>query len=229
MRLFLTQILLFAFFSGIVVTPDTARAGWPWEKKQDHGMEKYSPEWWEYAASLPVGSRQHYRKGKLWPPRPRPTGPQQPYSHQYHAAHYWPTPYSEHDCSIVKVFEEAQISQGWKNATTLYSYHFDPETQELSKSGREHLIWILNNAHHARRAAFVQATTDKRVNDLRLASVHGALQEYVGHPDALPVTLEVNTQLFRPAHEVDTYQKAWIEGMIDPHIPYSVEGGGSGE
>lgn len=224
----LLHILLFAFFSGIVVSPDTARAGWPWEKKTDQGMKKYSPEWWSYASSLPVGSRQNYRKGKLWPPQPRPTDPQQPYSHQFHAAHFWPHPYNEQDQCIVRVFEEAQIAQGWKKATTLYDYHFDPETQQLTRSGRQQLLWIIQHAHEHRRITYVQLSTERHVNEARLASVKQSLMDMVGNTDSMTVLLDATSPVFRPAHEVDLYQKAWVEGMIPPHIPYSVDGNSSG-
>lgn len=222
------QILLFAFFSGIIVSPDTARAGWPWQKKTDHGMQKYSPEWWSFTGSLPVGSRQLYRKGKLWPPQPRPTVPQQTYGQQFHASNFWPYPYNEQDRCIVRIFEEAQVAEGWKKSTTLYDYHFDPESQELNRAGRQQLLWILQHAHEHRRAAYVQASTEKRINDIRLASVNESLVEFVGSPETLPVMLDITSPVFRPAHEVDLYQKAWIEGMIPPHIPYSVEGNSSG-
>ena len=192
-------------------------------------MKKYSPVWWSYTRSLPVGSRQHYRKGKLWPPEPRPTEPQQPYSHQFHAAHYWPHPYNKQDECIVRIFEEAQIAQGWKNATTLYDYHFDPESHELTKSGRQHVLWILEHAYPERRMAFVQASTERQINDRRLASVNGFVHEIVGHEQGLSVVLQVTSPVFRPAHEVDLYQKAWVEGMISPHIPYSVDGNSSGD
>ncbi len=223
MRTTALQILLFAFFSGVALTPDTTRAGWPWDPCETTGLKKNSPEWWDYASSLPVGSRQNYRKGKLWPPFPRPTVPQQPYIHQYHAAIYWPHPYNKQDECIVRVFEEAQIAEGWKNATTLYNYHFDPHTQQLTKSGQEHLLWILQHAHEQRRVAYVQASTEKSINDLRLASVNNSVEELLGHTDSLSVMLHVTSPVFRPAREVDTYQKAWLEGMAAPHIPYSAE------
>jgi len=230
MRLGLPQILLFAFFSGLVLTPDSARAGWPWEKKEEAGMEKYSPEWWSYTGSLPVGSRQKYRYGKMWPNRPRPTERQQTFMQQFHAAHFWPTPYNHLDRSIVEVYQEAQIAEGWKNATTLYEYHFDAETHQLTKSGREHCLWIMQNAPAQRRMAFVQASTEKYINELRLASVNNFVTEITGPEPSMAVMLNMTAPIGRPAVEVENYQRVWLENLESPHIPYSVDGGGgSGE
>ncbi|TWT61130.1 hypothetical protein [Rubinisphaera italica] len=226
MRLILSQILLFAFFSGIVLCPDTAKAGWPWAKKQDCGMEKYSPEWWAYTGSLPVGSRQFYRFGKMWPPRPRPTDPQQTFMQQYHSAHFWPTPYNEMDRNYINTIQEAQVSKGWKNATTLYDYHFNSETHELTKSGREHLLWIMQSAVSHRRAAYVQASTEKYINEQRLASVNNYVNELAGPACSMAVMLDVTSPMSRPAVEVENYQRVWLENMESPHIPYSLEGSG---
>jgi len=229
MRLVLSQILLFAFFSGIVVTPNSAKAAWPWSKSTEAGMEKYSPEWWAYTSSLPVGSRQKYRFGKQWPNRPRPVEPQQPFMQQFHASHFWPTPYNHIDRNIVEVFDEAHISKGWKNATTLYEYHFDPVTNQLNKSGRVHLLWIMNTAAPNRRSAYVQASTEKYINDQRLASVSNYISETAGPAAHLPVMLDARAPVTRPAVEVQRYNQMRLENLESPRIPYNVEASGGGE
>ncbi len=226
MRLSCVTILLFAFFSGMIVVPQSAQAGWPWRKKTVNGMQKYSPQWWEYTGSLPVGSRQVYRHGKLWPPRPRPTDPQQTFAQQFHAAHFWPTPYVENDRNIVKVFEAAQINQGWKNVTTLYGYHFDKDTHELTKSGREHVLWVMQNPTRCHTQIHVQASTERNINTIRLASVNNyvaEISEQTGR--SLNVQLDVTSPITRPAVEVELYQKAWLDGMVAPHLSNSSSGG----
>ncbi|MCA8987377.1 MAG: hypothetical protein KDA78_07040 [Planctomycetaceae bacterium] len=226
MRIYLPQIVLFAFFSSVVLTPDSAHAGWPWSAKHESGMKKYSPEWWGYTGSLPVGSRQVYRYGKMWPNRPRPTEPQQTVMQQLHAAHFWPTPYNHIDRSYIECLEEAQIAEGWKNATTLYEYHFSPDTHQLTKSGREHLLWIMQNAVTHRRMAYVQASAEPYINDLRLASVNQFVHEVGGQDCTMAVMLHVTSPISRPAVEVESYQRVWLENMESPHIPYSLEGSG---
>lgn len=229
MRRSCMTIILFAFFSGIVTVPETAQAGWPWQKQTVNGMKKYSPEWWAYTGSLPVGTRQVHRYGKLWPPRPRPTDPQQTFMQQFHAAHYWPTPYVQHDRDIVKVFEAAQINQGWKNATTLYDYHFDKVTHNLTKSGREHVLWVMQNPARCESVLHIQASTEKSINTMRLASVSNYLAEISSLTGrTMNVLLDVTTPITRPAVEVQMYQKAWLDGMIAPHISTSDSGSDSG-
>lgn len=229
MRLLCLQILLFAFFSGIVVTPDSARAGWPWNKRDASGLKKYSPQWWHYTSSLPVGSRQYSKHGKLWPPRPRPTDQQQTFTQQFHAAHFWPHPYNEQDRRSIEAFDAAQVNQGWKTQTTLYGYYFDPETQELTRSGREHVLWIIQSQGLMRNQnrVFVQISTENHINSMRVASVNSYLEElssYVDQP--LSVVLDLTSPISRPAREVELYQKAWLDTMIPPHIDYSVDGDG---
>ncbi len=57
------------------------------------GPPRGSDEWYAMHADDPVGERQVYKYGKLWPPFPRPTGPKQLAIHKYHAQKYWPMPY----------------------------------------------------------------------------------------------------------------------------------------
>ncbi len=231
MRLICLRIILFAFFSGIIISPESARAGWPWGKRDTSGLKKHSPEWWEYTGSLPVGSRQVYRHGKLWPPRPRPTDPQQTFAQQFHSAHFWPTPYVENDRNIIKVFEAVQINQGWKNVSTLYGYHFDSESHHLTKSGREHVLWVMQNPARHQHSIHVQASTERSINTMRVASVNNyiaELNDQIGRP--LNVLLDVTSPVTRPAVEVELYQKAWIDGMASPHISLKTSNsGGSGQ
>ena len=114
----------------------------PWmerEKKHDPRMAQKAAAkaaWYADRASDPVGSRQRLIKGKFWPPTPRPTGRSQIPSHRYHSAHYWPYPYKCEDRAFVRQVSNSQISNGWVMATTLYSYHFNPDTNQLTRSGR---------------------------------------------------------------------------------------------
>ena len=201
-----------------LMIPHAATAGlipWPWGSRPK-GTSK--EEWYEQRASDPVGARQRFAFGKHWPPYPRPTGLSQLPSHTYHAAHYWPYPYQCDDRAIVREFSDRQINNGWVTATTLYEYHFDPNTNELSRSGVIQLRWILENAPESRRFVFVQSATNNDVSQQRLMNVQTEATNLVGKGNVPPVMLRVTSPLGRPALEVDRIRRLEIDTLPTPRI-----------
>lgn len=172
-----------------------------------------------YAARAcePIGARQIYKHGKLWPPRPRPTGPANLPSHIYHAAHYWPHPYDCQDQDYVRSLSAAQISNGWVTMTTLYDYHFD-ESHQLNESGRVQLYWILENAPAKHRYAFVQAGVDNATSEARLAAVKAEASQLVGPDQIPPILVRVTSPLGRPAEEVDEIRRLERKSIFKPII-----------
>ncbi len=189
--------------------------------------EPGSDEWWAEKAALPVGERQKIKKGKLWPPRPRPTGPKQQFSHVYHAAHFWPYPYICQDRAYVHGVLNQQISNGWADETTLYHYHFDAQTHELTEPGRLHLNWILVEAPDQFRQVHIQKVGDDQTNQARLAAVQNAMNEIVIDGSVAPITWRAGLPPTRPAHEVQRMQLLDRNSLRAPVIGSS-SGGGSG-
>ncbi|MAT15340.1 MAG: hypothetical protein CMJ46_08735 [Planctomyces sp.] len=186
-------------------------------------IEKGSPEWWAMQAESPVGSRQVYKKGKLWPPYPRPTGPKQQFSHKYHAAHYWPYPYVCQDRAYVRNVMALQEDNGWQRLTTLFDYHFDEHTNQLTHSGMEQLIWILEEAPEKRRhQIYVQKVVGQEANIARVEVVRTALIELAGaEASDICIELKAGRNYGRPALEIDTIRKAEISSMPEPRINYT--------
>lgn len=189
------------------------------------GPEPGSAEWWDAKASLPVGARQKYKKGKLWPPFARPTGEPQQFSHKYHAAHYWPHPYVCQDREYVRTMEEEQAAAGWMSATTLYEYHFDNETHELNDPGQRQLMWILHTIPDKRRMAFVQASHKREISEARLASVRAAAMEISGSESLPPIMLRMADSPSRPAVEVDMIRQSELSTFPTPRIGGGAAGG----
>ncbi|MGE3314397.1 MAG: hypothetical protein AB7O26_04715 [Planctomycetaceae bacterium] len=194
---------------------------------------RYSDEWWAREAEKPVGARQKDHKGKLWPPYPRPAddGGQQ-CCHEYHAAHYWPYPYICEDRSYVRNLSQAQINNGWITETTLYSYHFNEETHELTDSGRLHLRWILENVPPEHRMVWVQTAPNKDVAAVQLLNVRSAAVEIAGEENLPGISHRVTTPTGRPALEVDAIRRLEIQSIPEPRIviealPTGTGGGGS--
>lgn len=193
---------------------------WPWEVKHPPKMTQHRAEREAYYAQRawePIGARQVEKKGKLWPPFPRSTGPANLPSHLYHAAHYWPHPYNCQDREYVRTISAAQTSNGWVTMTTLYDYHFD-DAQHLNEAGRIQLRWILENAPNRHRYAFVQAGIDNANSQSRLASVKSEATLMVGADQVPPVLIRVTSPLGRPAEEVDEIRRLERKSILKPQI-----------
>ena len=191
---------------------------------------RWSDEWYEWEAGQPVGARQKHKHGKQWPPFARPVGDEQEFSHRYHAAHYWPWPYNCADRSYIAEVTNRQVANGWIAETTLYDYHFDPETQQLNQSGLLHLRWIMENATDMHRVAWVQAGMSTDQSQVRLASVESEAIMMVGAENVPPIMLRVCSPFGRPASEILQIRSGEIESMPLPRLEYTSpnsSGGGS--
>jgi len=196
--------------------------------KDPNCPEVYSEEWWALEAQKPVGARQLEKRGKVWPPYPRPAddGGQQ-LSHEYHAAHYWPWPYFCDDRRYVRSLSDTQIGVGWMTETTLYSYHFAEETNLLTDAGRLHLRWVIENAPPQHRAVYVQAAESADASQARLAAVQKSAAEFAASGSVPPITLRVTSPLGRPALEVDAIRRAEIGSIPEPRIPIEAQATGT--
>jgi len=215
-------VVLAAVFLSLAGPSRAAKAGLPF-------FSKKPPGYYESRASEPVSTRQRYYKGKFWPPYPRPQGPCLPWIHVFHGAHYWPYPYNYQDRYAVREILRRQTDNGWVLATTLYDYYFDPDTQELTKSGRLRLKWILENAPARHRIVFVQAADKQEASQIRLASVKTHIAQLVGNDSMPPVMLRVTSPLGRPAEEVRNIRDAALKNQPEPRITDPIHSGESTE
>lgn len=201
-------------------------AGWPFSS---NGPKRGSEEWYAMHAEDPVGDRQVYQYGKFWPPRPRPTGEKQLYMHRYHAAKYWPHPYVCSDREAVRSVWQAQTNNGWEMATTLYEYHFDPETNGLNQAGEKQVRWILQSAPTEHRRIYVQSMNDPAMNQTRVATVQSTIAGLAGTDAMPPVLTRVTHPAGRSAEEVNWIYEQELELRTPPAITYqSVQSGGGG-
>lgn len=192
-------------------------------------VRRWSDEWWAIHSAGPVGTRQVEKHGKLWPPYQRPVGKELPMAHRFHAAHYWPWPYNCQDREYVQTITQMQADNGWMAQTTLYDYHFDPETNLLNHAGRLHLRWILESAPPQYRQAWVQGGDNQVISAQRMNSVREEAIAMVGEEHLLPITMRLTSPLGRPALEVDTIRRAELQSMPDPRITYTALPTGTGD
>lgn len=192
------------------------------------GPRRYSDEWYEMKGDTPVGARQKCKKGRLWPPYPRPTGEQQSWCQRYHAAHYWPWPYNCEDRAYIREVSDLQVRNGWTEEMTLLDYHFD-EKNVLNQPGQIHLKWMLENARSTHAEAWVQKAANDEASEQRLASVQMVAGEMMGKEEVPPIKLRAVTPVGRPALEIDSIRRKEIAGLRNPQITYtSVTSGGGG-
>ena len=184
-------------------------------------------EYYQFHADSPVGSRQLFHKGKVWPPRPRPCGPHQPFCHKYHAATYWPWPYVCQDRAVVHSTINSQVENGWRATTTLYDFHFDDETNELNSAGRKQLHWILSHVPQQHQKLWVASSFDQGVTQARTMSVQTAMTN-LGAGQQIPVELRIAHPLVRSAEVVETIGRAALDNTPAPVIQYQGISGGSG-
>ncbi|MEZ6047910.1 MAG: hypothetical protein R3C11_20515 [Planctomycetaceae bacterium] len=185
-------------------------------------VKRGSDEWWAMQAESPVGARQVYKKGKLWPPFPRPTGEKN--SAISTTPNYRSYPYVCQDRAYVKNIKVAlQEEKGWQRLVTLYDYHFDEDTNQLTHSGMEQLVWILEEAPPERRnQIYIQKITRQDANMARVETVRNTLIELTGAESSeICIELKAGRNYARPALEIDTIRKAELSSMPEPRIQYT--------
>ena len=212
-----TYLLILVMVS--LFTSVEANAGWPWESKEEKEAK------WAEIGSRPVGSRQKYKFGELWPPYPRPTGPPRRFWNKYHSAVYWPYPYNCDDKAYIRDVMERQIHNGWADQTTLYAYHFEKDDNKLTEAGLMHLRWILEHAPEERRTIFVQNANQSIDSQARLANVQYAASQLVGDQAMPPTMLRLTPTHGRPAREEDLKYRAYVGSILAPRIQYTAGGG----
>jgi hypothetical protein len=190
--------------------------------------KRYAIDWYEERSDRPIGSRQQYRMGKVWPPFARPVGPNAELSARFHASHYWPHPYNCQDREYLKTAIHAQEKNGWIEEATLYDYHFDPETNELTRPGRLHLRWILLHVPDEFRVAWVQSTIDADASRTRIGSVRETAVTLVGEEKIPPIMMRVTTPTGASAEEAVSIRRAWLSSMPEPRISYEASSSGVG-
>ena len=183
----------------------------------------------EADAQGPVGARQKEHHGLLWPPYPRPVGERMEFWQIFHHAHYWPYPYNCQDRDYVRSFSALQVAKGWTAQTTLYDYHFDPDTHQLNQSGRLMLAWILGNAPPEHRKVYVQTASSEYASQQRLAHVQEEVNKLTDELQAPTVALRLTEPLGRPAVEADMIRRNELDTMLPPRITYEAPPTGTGE
>lgn len=196
------------------------------EDEACNAVEPGSCEWWSQRALDPPGVRNRCCKGKVWPVRPRPTGPRQQFSHTYHSATYWPLPYVCQDRQYIRDIVEIQRTNGWQQETTLYHRHFGDD-QMLTVPGRLHLVDILEVTPVRYRTVYIQSSHNAEIDNVRMANVQQSLLDLTGGTDSMPVVIRSGRDYSRPASEVKIINDLYDGSVLTPRLG-GAAGGASG-
>jgi hypothetical protein len=180
----------------------------------------HTEAWYRMRAQEPVGARQVEYDGKLWPPYARPVGPKMACVNVYHAEHYWPWPYMCTDRQVVLDMTRIQEANGWLSETTLYDYHFHPESHELTVPGKLQLKWILENVPANYRTVWVQQAEDPAISEQRINSVRSVAGRLMNQANLPAIAFRPATAPGRPAIEVDTVRRKELETIPSPRVAF---------
>lgn len=209
MRRIRWQSYLHGLFAAMAVSSGAALAG--------GGPLPFTEAWYQQRANDPPGARQILKHGKYWPPYPRPQGPKQTFSHAFHDAHYWPYPYNCQDRMDVQNLFDAQTSSGWALATTLHDYHFDADTQQLTRAGESQLMWVLNSVPAQYRTVYVSQGVTTEMGQMRLAQADKFMRES-GCANIPPIVMKYEIFNGRPANEVDRLRFLELQSIPRPRL-----------
>ena len=112
-----------------------------------------------------------------------------------------------------------QEANGWLCETTLYDYHFNPESNELTVPGKLQLKWILENVPPSYCAVWVQQAEDPKVSQQRLTNVRTVASRLMSQNNLPTIAFRPATAPGRPAIEVDSIRRKELETIPSPASP----------
>lgn len=130
----------------------------------------------------------------------------------------WPMPYVCADRAAARAPFAVMVANGWRLQNTLGEYHFDPETQELTESGRLKVYWIAVEGPMEHRTVFVPRSNSPEVTQMRIDAVNRSLAD-------ANIALAGGVQESGipapawPADQIDAVDRKYRETMPLPRLP----------
>ena len=111
------------------------------------------------------------------------------------------------------------VNNGWRRQNLLGDYHFNPETNELTRSGEMKVQWILTQAPAHRRSLYVQRAKNESETATRVAAVH----EYSSQMSPAVGAVNVNdTHIVAEGHRASAVDNMFIgfqANQLPPVLP----------
>ena len=137
----------------------------------------------------------------------------------YRANRDWPAQYIPAARRGVHSFYDVMVHNGWRRQNLLGTYHFDPQTDELTDAGKLKVNWILSQTPHNRRTIYVQRGLAAEQTADRIASV----QHWAGDRSPAIGTVDVyDTHIVaegRSAGTVDNVFTNFQTNQMPPVLP----------
>jgi hypothetical protein len=147
----------------------------------------------------------------------------------YQRVNAWPEPFRSDDRQLVPAPFIIMKDKGWQLENTITDFHFDAETQQLTRAGELKLHNILNTAPLHRRTVFVLNGHNPQATAVRVGSVQNSLSRMIfdGPPPAV-VQTHVAPRGW-PAEYVDDITRKAQSSRPAPILPASAAGSGGGQ
>ncbi len=156
---------------------------------------------------------------------PEANGGWKEFKHQvalvWHRNNAWPQPWVNVDRMATCRIFDLQAQNGWCQQSTLTSFHFNPDTHELTEAGRNRVRQILTQHPTNFRTLFVVMGEDEKTTVGRVDSVQQVAMNVAGDgalPDIRRVAIAPRGW---PADEVNTIALRLQESMPVPRIQKS--------
>lgn len=145
----------------------------------------------------------------------------------FHRMNCYPEPFVQADRRATQAPFNVMTNKGWQLQNTLGNQHFNPETQQLTRSGELKVMNILNQGAMERRVVFVLRGANDEATSVRLDSVQQTAARIVPRGD-LPEVIRTSTEPRGwPAdyiYEIDTKTRSSIPS---PRLPAMQDTSGS--
>lgn len=140
----------------------------------------------------------------------------------------WPQPFVMQDRQAVRAPFAIMIDKGWQLQNTLGDYHFDQETQQLTRAGELQLKWILTQTPESRRTIFVLRGHNEDATSVRVDTVQQAVAQLQPRGPLPAVVQTNNVPPASPAEYADDVQQKAIKARPVPTLPAASTSSGGG-
>ncbi len=134
-----------------------------------------------------------------------------PTLHAFHAGYHanvdWPAQYVPTARRSVLSAYDVMVNNGWRRQNLLGTYHFDPDTNELTEAGKLKVNWILTQTPQHRRNIFVQ----RAVNESQTASRVDSINRWASNMSPGVGPLDINdTHIVAEGHPAATVDHIFV-------------------
>lgn len=143
----------------------------------------------------------------------------------YCANSNWPRYYIPPARCAVNNAYSAMIANGWRRQNLLGDYHFDPDTNELTKAGKLKAKWVLTQAPQDYRSIYVQRGEDESTTASRIAAVHS----WASNQSSVSEPVMVNdTHIVSEGHPAGAVDNVFVGFQTNQPAPILPAASGSG-